>query len=91
MNYSDHQSGIPEWILRRLRKFGNCCCGREIVKKIGKDEILDLLKKEGYNCTLKIVYDKSFRPPKRRTKYPINAYYILEIECIVRSYYVKKL
>lgn len=91
MQVSESISEIPEWILGHLKKYGNCCCGRDIVKKIGKEEILTQLKDEGFNCILKIVPDNKFHPPKRRTKYPVNAYYILEIECIVRSYYIEKL
>lgn len=89
MKFSESLSEIPEWILGHLKKYGNCCCGRDIVKKIGKEEILSQLKDKGFNCILRIVPDKSFRPLKRKTKYPVNAYYILEIECMVRSYYVK--
>lgn len=88
MNFSDEGSIIPGWILHHLRKYGNCCCGREIVKKIGKDNILYILRKKGYPCILRIVYDDLFYKPKRKVKYPRNAYYILEIECVVHSYYI---
>ena len=88
MKFSGVDSEIPEWIFRHLRLYGNCCCGRDIVKKIGKEEIINILKDKGYNCILRIVPDDKFHPPKRRTKYPVNAYYILEIECIVRRYYI---
>lgn len=91
MNVSDSLSEIPEWILGHLKKYGNCCCGRDIVKKIGKEQILSQLKEKGFNCILRIVPDNRFYPLKRKTKYPVNAYYILEVECIVRSYYVKEL
>ena len=79
---------IPDWILCHLRKFGNCCCGREIVKQIGKDEFLELLKEKGYPCILRIVYDTKYRRYIRKVKYPVDAYYILEIECVVKNYYV---
>jgi len=88
MNFSDERIVIPEWILHHLRKYGNCCCGREIVKKIGKDEILQLLKQLGFPCILRIVYDNKFYKPKRKVKYPLNACYILEIECVVNSYFI---
>lgn len=88
MKFSESKSEIPEWILRHLKKYGNCSCGRSIVKKIGKEEIITMLREKGYNCILKIIPDNKFHPPKRKTKYPVNAYYILEIECIVRSYHI---
>lgn len=85
MNISTEKIVIPEWILRHLKRYGNCCCGREIVKKIGKEKILEILKKEGYVCTLRIVYDNKY---KKRVKYPRDAYYILEIESIIKSYFI---
>lgn len=90
MNFSESNSEIPSWILHHLKKYGNCCCGRDIVKKIGRDEIINLLKTEGYDCILRVIPDKEF-PPRRKTKYPIHAYYILEIECLVRSYFIEDL
>ena len=50
MKFQEENIEIPDWILRHLRRFGNCCCGRDIVKKYGKDEFLELLRKEGYPC-----------------------------------------
>ena len=88
MNFSDEKIVIPNWILLHLRKYGNCCCGREIVKKIGREKFLQSLRKLGYPCILRIVYDNKFYRFKKREKYPINAYYILEIECVVKSYYI---
>lgn len=85
MDFSDEN--IPLWIVHHLKKYGNCCCGREIVKQLGKEEILHLLRKKGYPCILRIVYDDLFKP-KRRVKYPRNAFYILEIECVLHSYYI---
>ena len=88
MKFSDEKNKIPEWILHHLRKYGNCCCGREIVKKIGREKIMDLLKEEGYPCILKIVCDNKYNyMVERKRKYPINAYYILEIETVVKTYY----
>ena len=88
MNFSDGSITIPNWIIHHLKKYGNCSCGREIVKKIGREQILYLLRKEGFPCILRIVYDDKFHKPKRKVKYPRNACYILEIECVVRSYYI---
>lgn len=78
---------IPSWILQHLNKYGNCCCGREIVKKIGRDEIIDVLKQEGYPCILKVIYDRKY-VYKRNLKYPKDAYYILEIESNIKSYFL---
>lgn len=87
MKFSKEENKIPDWILHHLRKFGNCCCGREIVKKIGREEIIEVLKKEGYPCVLRIIYDNTHNY-KRKVKYPLDAYYILEIECVVKSYFI---
>lgn len=87
MKFSKENSKIPDWILHHLRKYGNCCCGRDIVKKIGREKIIEVLKREGYPCILKIIYENKNRY-KRRVKYPLDAYYILEIECLVKSYYI---
>ncbi len=87
MKYQEEDIKIPDWILRHLRRFGNCCCGREIVKKIGKEKILELLRKEGYPCILKIVYENKYKK-HRKIKYPVDAYYILEIECVIKSYFI---
>lgn len=87
MKFSKKKTEIPDWILNHLRKYGNCCCGREIVKKYGKSKIIKLLKEEGYPCVLRIVYENRYKHSKR-LKYPIDAYYILEIECVVNSYYL---
>lgn len=88
MKFSDDSKTIPMWILHHLRKYGNCCCGREIVKEIGKEKIIHLLKDEGYPCILRIVYDNEVYKPKRKVKYPRDAYYILEIECEIKSYFI---
>ncbi len=84
MKFSD-EIQIPEWILQHLRRYGNCCCGREIVKRIGKEKIIEVLRKKGFKCILKIVYEDDYIV-KRRTKYPIYAYYILEMEEKIRIY-----
>lgn len=88
MGFSEEKIVIPDWILHHLRKYGNCCCGREIVKKIGRDKILRILKQQGFPCILRIVYDNKTYKPKKKVKYPLDAYYILEIECIVKSYFI---
>lgn len=87
MSVSKEEFEIPDWILHHLNKYGNCCCGRDIVKKIGKDRIIEILRGKGYYCVLRIVYDKH-RKYINRVKYPIDAYYILEIECEIKTYYL---
>lgn len=84
MKFSDDIQ-IPEWILQHLRRYGNCCCGREIVKRIGKERIIEVLKVHGFDCELKIVYEDNYHV-KRKTKYPVFAYYILEVETKIITY-----
>ncbi len=86
MEFSKEKNEIPDWILYHLKRFGNCCCGREIVKKIGREKIVEVLKKKGYPCVLKVVPD-DIRHYKRKIKYPVDAYYILEVS-VVKSYFV---
>ena len=52
MDFQEENTEIPDWILRHLRKFGNCCCGREIVKKIGKEKtnVRYQFKKLSWKC-----------------------------------------
>ena len=85
---SDQKTEIPKWIINHLRRYGNCCCGIDIVKKVGKEQLLNLLRVEGYNCELRIVSDNKFIKLNKRIKYPRNAYYILEIENVIRSYFI---
>lgn len=87
MEFSDEKRKIPEWILHHLRKYGNCCCGREIVKKLGREGIISILKQEGYSCILRVISDNKYIDERRR-KYPIHAYYILEIESVIKSYFI---
>ena len=47
-------SKIPVWIKQCLDQYGNCACGRAITKKIGKDNLLQILENEGYPCELEI-------------------------------------
>jgi len=88
MNFSREENVIPEWIIFHLRKYGNCCCGRDIVKKIGKDAIIEMLRKDGYDCVLRIVHDNFYEKPKRKVKYPLNAFYILEKDTPIKIYYL---
>ena len=39
-------SKIPVWIKQCLDQYGNCACGRAITKKIGQDNLLQILEKE---------------------------------------------
>ena len=50
-------SKIPVWIIQCLDQYGNCACGRAITKKIGKDNLLQILENEGYPCELEILSD----------------------------------
>lgn len=88
MKFSDDVEIIPDWILNHLKKYGNCCCGREIVKKLGKKRLLESLRLSGYNCILRIVPEYYYDCPRKHIKYPLNSYYILELECVVRSYFI---
>ncbi len=83
-----NQNTIPDWIIYHLNKFGNCACGRDIVKKIGREEIIKLLNSFGYNCNLRVVSESRYIKPDKRIKYPLNAYYILEIETPIKSYHI---
>lgn len=66
---------IPAWIYSCLDQYANCACGRNIVKKLGKDELLSILDKEGYPCDLEILAD-----PKDTSQYPKDGTYILTLK-----------
>ena len=51
-------SKIPVWIKQCLDQYGNCACGRAITKKIGKENLLQILENEGYPCELEILSDQ---------------------------------
>ena len=34
------------------------------------------------------VYENKYLKRRRKVKYPLDAYYILEIECVVKSYFI---
>lgn len=40
---------VPAWVLSHLKRYGNCAIGRKIAKELG-DELLPLLREEGYVC-----------------------------------------
>ena len=40
---------IPAWVLSHLKRYGNCAIGRKVAKELG-DELLPLLREEGYVC-----------------------------------------
>lgn len=67
-------SKIPAWIFSCLDQYGNCACGRNIVKKLGQEELLDILEKDGYPCDLEILAD-----PKDKSQYPKDGTYILTL------------
>ena len=64
-------SKIPVWIKQCLDQYGNCACGRAITKKIGKDNLLQILENEGYPCELEILSDQ-----KDKSAYPKDGTYI---------------
>ncbi len=68
-------SKIPEWILSCLDQYANCACGRNIVKKLGKDKLLETLKEMGYPCDLEILSDA-----KDKAQYPKDGTYILTMK-----------
>lgn len=69
------QTKIPEWVLQCLDQYGNCACGRNITKKMGKDKLLDELEALGYPCELEILSDQ-----KEKSAYPKEATYILTLK-----------
>lgn len=73
---------VPGWILSHLKMYNNCACGYEIVKKLGEEKLLNLLKCAGYECSLRIIPD-SESYIKRKLKYPPDAYYILDVEKVL--------
>ena len=68
-------SKIPVWIKQCLDQYGNCACGRTITKKIGKDNLLQILENEGYPCELEILSDQ-----KDKSAYPKDGTYILTLK-----------
>ena len=68
-------SKIPVWIKQCLDQYGNCACGRAITKKIGKDNLLQILENEGYPCELEILSDQ-----KDKSAYPKDGTYILTLK-----------
>lgn len=85
MKFSKNEIEIPEWIIIHLKKYGNCCCGRDIVKKHGKENLIIALKYYGFNCSLRIVPDRYCRK-NFKNKYPKNAFYILEVNSPIKVY-----
>ena len=68
-------SKIPVWIKQCLDQYGNCACGRAITKKIGKENLLQILENEGYPCELEILSDQ-----KDKSAYPKDGTYILTLK-----------
>lgn len=73
---------VPRWIISHLKLYNNCACGYDIVKKLGKDRLLELIRETGFDCSLRVVPDPAIRC-KRKLKYPPSAYYILEVEKVL--------
>lgn len=74
---------VPKWVVKNLRAYSNCCCGYDLVKKYGEKRLLQKLIDLGYDCSLRIVLDPDGRE-KRKMKYPPSAYYILEVNKVLR-------
>lgn len=69
------QTKIPDWIFQCLDQYGNCACGRAITKKLGKDNLLEILEEKGYPCELEILSDD-----KEANPYPKDGTYILTLK-----------
>lgn len=65
------KTSIPKWIFQCLDQYGNCACGREITKKMGKEKLLETLEDMGYPCDLEIVNNVN------NEEYPKDGTYIL--------------
>ena len=57
-------SKIPVWIKQCLDQYGNCACGRAITKKIGKENLLQILEND----------------QKDKSAYPKDGTYILTLK-----------
>lgn len=68
-------STIPAWIYSCLDQYANCACGIKIVKKLGKQGLLDTLEAHGYPCDLEIIAD-----PKDTSEFPEDGTYILTLK-----------
>ncbi len=73
---------IPDWIIKNLKLYGNCACGYDIVKKVGKEKLIERIKEYGYECSLRIIPDPDVRC-RRKMKYPPSAYYILDVDKVL--------
>lgn len=73
---------IPDWIINNLKLYGNCACGYDIVKKVGKEKLIERIKEYGYECSLRIIPDPDVRC-RRKMKYPPSAYYILDVDKVL--------
>jgi len=86
--YSKDSEVIPKWIINHLTRYGNCSCDRKFIKSIGIENLLQQLEREGFNCELRIVYENPKSKYKKKVKYPIDAYYILEEITPIKIYYL---
>ncbi len=68
-------SQIPAWIISCLEQYSNCACGIRIVKKLGKDGLIETLEEMGYPCELEIIAD-----PKDPSELPEDGTYILTLK-----------
>lgn len=69
------QSKIPDWVIQCLDQYGNCACGRNLTKKLGKEKLLEELESMGFPCTLEILSDQ-----KEKAAYPKDGTYILTLQ-----------
>ena len=82
---------IPQWIINHLDKFGNCSCGRDLIKRVGKENVIKQLEKIGFDCDLRIIYENSKDRFKRKSKYPLNANIIFEVKHQLKYTFYEKL
>ncbi|MCF0259454.1 MAG: hypothetical protein HUJ54_06295 [Erysipelotrichaceae bacterium] len=68
-------SKIPAWVIACLDQYANCACGRNLVMKLGVDQLLDILAKDGYPCELEILSDQ-----KDVEEFPKDGTYILTLK-----------
>ncbi|MDX8417536.1 hypothetical protein [Absicoccus intestinalis] len=50
---------IPDWVYQCLDQYGNCACGRNLTKKLGKEGLIQELEANGYPCELEILSDST--------------------------------
>ena len=74
---------VPAWVLSHLKRYGNCAIGRKIANELG-DELLPLLREEGYVCEL----SRSIIAGKEKAERPTSSDAYAETEDNSRTSYV---